>query len=145
MEGRRTATLLDELDARVTLITDAQIGLVMPDCDSVVLGCDAILFDGSVINKSGSFPLCVVAREWNHPVIVVGDTFKIGEHPKKPLESQPASQVWRGAPPGVAVRNTVFEVVPARLIDSVVLENGVFEPDQVRSVWEGIQMLRRPA
>lgn len=143
MEGRRTATQLRASGVPVTVITDAQMGVAMPECDGVLLGCDGIFLDGSVVNKSGSYPLALVARAAKRPVIVVGDRFKIGDAATVPLESQPTTQVWTGAPRGVGLRNTAFEIVPAHLIDFIVFESGVLEPGRIQSAWEKIRATRR--
>ena len=136
MEGRRTAAVLERGARAVTVITESQIGVVMPDCDGVILGCDSIHPDGSIVNKSGSYLLALAARDHRRPVIVIGDTYKICGRKRQHTESQADSQVWRGRPDKIRVRNEVFEKVPARLIDYVVLENGVFKSGRIRSVWE---------
>jgi translation initiation factor 2B subunit (eIF-2B alpha/beta/delta family) len=144
-EGRRTARLLQARSGSVTLVTESQIGAALDECDGVVIGCDAIHPDGSIVNKTGSYLLGLAARDRGRPVIVVGDTYKLRLPIEVPYESHPAGQVWRGAPSGIAVRNVVFEVVPARLVDHIALESGVFEAARMRSVWEQVRRTRKPS
>ncbi len=141
-EGRRTAGLLRANAGSVTLVTESQIGAALDECDSVVMGCDAIHPDGSIVNKMGSYVLALAARDKRRPVIVVGDTYKLCQPVKGTYESHPAAQVWRGAPSGIAVRNVAFETVSGRLVDTIVLENGVFKSEKVRSVWTRVRKLR---
>jgi translation initiation factor eIF-2B subunit delta len=141
-EGRRTAGLLQPNAGSVTLVTESQIGAAMDDCDCVVMGCDAIYPDGSIVNKMGSYLLALAARDKRRPVIVVGDTYKLCRPAKGPYESHPPMQVWRGAPRPIVVRNVAFESVPGRLVDYIVLENGVFRSRRVRSVWARVREQR---
>jgi ribose 1,5-bisphosphate isomerase len=76
LEGRRLATRLAEEDIPVTLITEAQVFLLMPEIDRVILGADAVLADGTAINKVGSRQIAVAAREFNKPVLLLASTHK---------------------------------------------------------------------
>jgi translation initiation factor eIF-2B subunit delta len=135
-EGRRTARLLQETAASVELITEAQIAIAMDNCDSAVLGCDAIYPDGSIVNKTGSYLLALAAQSKRRPVIVLGDTYKIHQARTGPHETHPPAQVWRGRPAGITVRNVAFEGVPDHLIDYIVMEHGVFRAARIESIWE---------
>ncbi|MCK4773362.1 MAG: hypothetical protein KAT30_01200, partial [Candidatus Krumholzibacteria bacterium] len=141
-EGRRTAGLLRANAGSVTLVTESQIGAALDECDSVVMGCDAIHPDGSIVNKMGSYLAALAARDKHRPVIVVGDTYKLCQPVKASFESHPAAQVWRGAPSGITVRNVAFETVPGRLIDHIVLEDGAFKSRGVRPVWKRVSKKR---
>ena len=141
-EGRRTARLLRPGAGSVTLITESQMGEALDDCDGVIMGCDAIHPDGSVVNKMGSYLLALAARDKRRPVIVIGDTYKLCQAAVGSYESHPQSQVWRGAPDDIAVENIVFEAVPARLIDHIVLENGVSRSRGIRSLFARVRKRR---
>jgi translation initiation factor eIF-2B subunit delta len=141
-EGRRMARLLRANAGSVTLITESQIGPALDECDSVVMGCDAVYPDGSIVNKMGSYLLALTARDKRRPVIVVGDTYKLCRPIRGSFECHPAGQVWRGAPDGIMVRNVAFENVPGHLVDHIVLENGVFRSQGIRSVWERVRKKR---
>ena len=131
LEGRTLARKLAGRAGTVELITEAQIMLAVAEADAVVLGCDTIESDGSVRNKVGSHSLALAARRSGASVIVLADRFKfrIGKEPGE--EHHPTSEVWRGAPRKVRVLNPYFEVIPARLIDAVVLEDGVYVPKRL--------------
>jgi len=135
-EGRRTARLLAASVASVTLITEAQIGIAMNDCDSVVLGCDAVYADGSIINKTGSYLLALAAKAKKRPVIVLGDTYKLAPGKPPPSESHPLRQVWGQPPKGIRLSNVCFEEVPAALLDFYVMQDGVYTSAQIKSMWK---------
>jgi translation initiation factor eIF-2B subunit delta len=136
LEGRRTAKLLRASSGSVTLITEAQIAIAMENCDGVVLGCDAIYPDGSIVNKAGSHLVALAADDRNLPVIVLGDTYKLTDARGGAYETHPKKQVWRGAPQGVGVQNVCFERVPGSLVGYIVMENGVFTGNKIRPVWD---------
>ena len=63
MEGRQLAQRLYAEGVAVTLLTDAQAFLTMPQVDAVLLGADAVLSNGSAVNKVGSAQLALAARQ----------------------------------------------------------------------------------
>lgn len=133
-EGRRTAILLSERAASVKLITDAQAGIAVDACDSVVLGCDTVHSSGAVVNKTGSYLVALAARRAKRPVFVLGDSLKLSDRPLLAREHHSQRQVWRRPPPGVRVANVPFEVIPADCIDRIVLETGAYRPEDMTGV-----------
>jgi translation initiation factor 2B subunit (eIF-2B alpha/beta/delta family) len=125
-EGFTLAEELDQLAIEVTVITDAQLGLFVPEASLAVVGCDTWLTDNYFVNKSGTYLLALAAREHNLPVWVLADSFKQGgqSHRSVGLEEMAADQI--GAPEGVHIhpRNIYFECVPARLVSGRVTERG---------------------
>lgn len=129
LEGRKTARALAPRVRMVRLITEAQIPAFISRCDYVLLGCDRILPEGSVVNKVGSKLLALCAGKAGVPVVVVGDTFKVGEG--FDAEEHDAAEVWPRPPRGVEVANPYFEVVEAQLLDFIATEAGLCRPDGV--------------
>jgi translation initiation factor 2B subunit (eIF-2B alpha/beta/delta family) len=126
MEGRQLAARLYAEGLAVTLLTDAQAYTMMPQVDTVLLGADAVLPDGSAVNKVGSALLALAAQQYQKPVWVVAERLKwLREETSMPvaLESQAAAEVWAEAPDGLEVANIYFELVPAALIDVVISES----------------------
>ena len=130
-----------------TLITDSMAGFLMSsgEINCVVVGADRITANGDVINKIGTYPVAVLAREHKIPFFVAAprSTFDFatasGAHvtieerdPKEVLEMGGI----RTAPLGVDVRNPAFDVTPAALVTAIVCETGVarppFAPELVR-------------
>ena len=134
-EGFILARELDELGVPVTVITDAQMGLFVPKADLVLCGCDTWLADDYFLNKSGTYPLALVAKEAGKPFWVLADSFKNSHarHDEVTLEEMAGDEL--GAPVGdkLTVRNIYFEPVPVRLISGRISEQGVFSyPDGAR-------------
>lgn len=126
-EGLETARLLAEKGVPVTIIIDAAIGVFMRDVDKVVIGADAILADYSIVNKVGSFPIALMAKEHHIPVIVVAESLKKIEENEIELEERESSELIPGAlaDRGVRARNPFFEKVPSKYISYIVTEAGI--------------------
>jgi translation initiation factor 2B subunit (eIF-2B alpha/beta/delta family) len=147
-EGRETARLLSQHGVAVTVITDAQADIFLPQCHCVVVGADSILINGDVLNKAGTALLAWAAHGRSIPFYVLCETMKIAprrwvEHdPTRQqanfalLEEKEAAEVWE--PPadasGVEVRNFYFDRTPYRLVTHVVTERGIVDRRAIREV-----------
>ncbi len=134
-EGHQLALILNDLKVPVTLITDAQTGLFVPQADIVITGCDTWLADGHFINKSGTRLLALAASAHKKPFWVLGDSFRHSDQTSGEviLEEMPASEL--NAPVGdwITPRNIYFETIPESLVTGRISEQGVFSfPDSPR-------------
>lgn len=59
-----------------TLILDAEIGYHMERVHMVLVGAEAVVTNGGVINKIGTYPIAVCAREVNKPFYVLVESYK---------------------------------------------------------------------
>jgi translation initiation factor 2B subunit (eIF-2B alpha/beta/delta family) len=135
-EGRATALALAAAGIAVTLLTDAEAGLFIPECAAVVVGADSILADGAVVNKTGTYLLALAARANRPrrvPFLALAETLKISPL-KKPLleEMAPAEVVSPSDVPGVSARNIYFDRTPAALVSALITERGLLDRAQVR-------------
>jgi len=127
-EGFTLARELDELGVPVTLITDAQTGLFMPQADIVFSGCDTWLADQHFVNKSGTYLLALAARDQGKPLWVLADSFKDspGTRESVALEEMPPEELGGPGGPHIRARNIYFETITVRLITGRVSDQGVF-------------------
>jgi ribose 1,5-bisphosphate isomerase len=79
-EGRVTAEALSKAGLAVTLITDAQAAIFLPQCTAVVVGADSVLADGSILNKAGTALIAWAARGLKKPLYVLSETLKIAPY-----------------------------------------------------------------
>ncbi len=125
-EGRRLAERLSAWRVPTTCITDAQMGLFVAQADAVLVGADSVLADGAVVNKAGTYPLALAARDQGVPFHVCCESFKwrAPDEPTPELEEMAAAEL--GAPdwPAVTVRNVYFDLTPARLVNAWIDETG---------------------
>lgn len=147
-EGVDTAErLARETAAEVTLSTDAAFAgaLARVDADALVVGADAILPDGHVLNKAGTRgATAVAAREGLDRLVVAasdkvlpaagdGDPAVDDAPPPIDREERDPAEVYDG-PADVAVSNPTFDLTPADRVDAVVTEDGVLAATDVRDL-----------
>ena len=154
-EGVAVAESWAAAGADVTVITDAQAAVFMPQADIVLVGADAIDEKG-VHNKAGTHLLALAAKAANVPFYALADSSKLSPgsltdlaHPGKALvedlgEEKSADEViwgWGGATVRnqVAVRNVYFEATPLHLITSVVTEKGVLDVEGIKKEIDRIE------
>jgi len=128
-EGRRVAERLAAWRVPTLYITDAQMGLFVARADAVLVGADSVLADGSVVNKAGTYPLALVARERGVPFYVCCESFKRRDTRDPPPELEEMAPAELGVPdwPGVTVRNVYFDITPGRLVTAWIDETGTSE------------------
>ena len=122
-QGVKTAKELSKAGIKVTFCVDSAIGHAMKKADRVLVGCDAILADGSVVNKIGTFPLAVVAHRFGVPCLVAGGTYKFDPQTvsgwTEPIEEREPKEVINPKKlPGVRIINPAFDITPAEYIQA---------------------------
>src|SRR5258706_84271 len=137
-EGRDMAKALSEHGAAVTLITDAQADIFLPQCQAVVVGADSVLANGDVLNKAGTALLAWAAQGHRIPFYVLCETLKISPHgwsgDLSQLEEKEASEVLDQPIPGVTVRNFYFDRTPASLVTMVITEHGMLSKEKIGEI-----------
>ena len=130
-EGRQLAERLSAWSVPTLYITDAQMGLFVAQADAVLVGADSVLADGAVVNKAGTYPLALVARDQGIPFYACCESFKwrAADQPAPELEEMAPAELGLPDWPGVTVRNVYFDITPARLVSAWIDETGVRWPD----------------
>ena len=129
-EGVKTARLLSE-QYPVTLITDAQAGHFMQKADIVFIGADAVLPDGAVVSKAGTYLIALAAKKQCVPAYVLCQTDKFHVRASVELEEKDSQEVFSETLPNVSARNLYFEITPDELISAIVTEKGIMQPKDV--------------
>ena len=132
-EGVDVAVELADAGHAVTLTTDAALPSVVssevgPTPDAAVVGADAVLPDGDVVNKVGTRALGLTCRRAGLPLYVVAARDKIAREERSPTEAADTAELYDGDA-DVAVENPVFDRTPVVCIAGVVTENGVLDED----------------
>jgi translation initiation factor 2B subunit (eIF-2B alpha/beta/delta family) len=137
LEGVALARELAAAGIRVTLITDAQVGLFAGEVDAVLIGVDAITERDTIINKAGTYPLALAAGAAGTPVYAVGHTLKVVP-PGWPVALE--AQGWPQAPvaEGLRVRNVVFDETPLGDVTELIGEDGRLTAERLDEVRSGI-------
>jgi len=135
LEGIRVAETLSSY-FKTNLIIDAAMGKFIDEIDSILIGVDSVLKDGSIINKIGTFPLAVLGYERNIDVYAVGDLFKynlkshfgkevvIEEKPIKELYSEESQKEF------LKIHNYYFDITPSKYITGIISDLGVLKIEE---------------
>lgn len=124
LEGEALAARLAGRVPRVRVTHDAALpGLCTPE-SLVLLGADAVLPD-AFVNKAGSLPLCLAAREAGARRLVVTTSHKVLSPGALPYFRLPMVDTCSDiAIDNVTYLDIQFEIVPRGLIEAVVTEDG---------------------
>ena len=127
-------TVAESLDAPVTLTTDAAFPhqLVEWGADTLLVGADAVLPDGRVVNKAGTRGAALSAALAGVDVVVAASVDKVRRDGDTDLEPRDPREVYGDSEGGegkstLDVLNPTFDVTPADAV-TVVGEDGAFDP-----------------
>jgi eIF-2B alpha/beta/delta-like uncharacterized protein len=127
-QGRKTYKELSKAGIKVTMILDNAVGGILEEkADIMVIGADALLRNGDVINKIGSNMFAEIAHSHKIPVYVVADSWKFSKRDVK-IEERAHQEIWRHAPKHIRIKNPSFEKVNAKYITAIVSELGILKP-----------------
>lgn len=131
-EGVEFGTSLPAWGIPVTLVVDAALPRLVERCQLVLVGADAVS-ESDFVNKAGTYPLALAAKEAGVPVYVTALLDKIiaeGARGSTDRVWDP-SEVLSSPPPGVTVENRYFERIPLSLVEGIVTEEGILSTDEI--------------
>jgi translation initiation factor 2B subunit (eIF-2B alpha/beta/delta family) len=133
-QGRETARELAEMGVPVRFYVDSGARIALREADVMMIGADAVLNNGKVINKIGSEMFSEIAGGYDVPVYVVTNSWKYDPMSsfgyETEIEKRAAEEVWKQPPEGVDVVNYAFERIAPKKVEGVVSELGVHEPNE---------------
>jgi ribose 1,5-bisphosphate isomerase len=129
-QGIKTARELSRRGIHVFLIVDSAMEFFMKDVDIVMVGCDALRKEG-VVNKIGTCPLALVAKQFKKPFYVVGDTLKLDKRKKLIIEERRPEEIYREHIKILEERNPAFDVTSWKYVNRIVTEKGIMTPGNV--------------
>ena len=134
-QGRITASELALRKRRVIHGVDSAALYFIKEAEALFIGADAILRDGSVINKVGSGMFAQLAH-FNHvPVYVLASALKLSDKSIngsfETIEERSPDEVW--TPKGsfkkeITIFNPAFEKINHKYITAIVSELGILKP-----------------
>ena len=122
-QGIITARELLKNKIEVSYIIDSAISNFIGKSDMVVVGADALRKEG-LVNKVGTHPLALVAKENNTPFYVITSSFTIDKRPKVVMEQRSVSELHASLK-GARIFNPAFDITPWKYIRAVVTEKGI--------------------
>lgn len=142
-QGLITAKELLEAGIDVTFVVDSAIASLMKKVTKVLVGCDAILADGSIVSKIGTYTIALIADKFQTPVFVAGETLKFDPRTvqgiPEPIEQRKPEEVVDPVELRRAkILNPAFDITPAELITALITEKGIMRSELIREAAGGV-------
>ncbi|KAI7843881.1 hypothetical protein COHA_002427 [Chlorella ohadii] len=133
--GLTMARVLEEMRVPTTVVLDSGVGYVMERVDLVLVGAEAVVENGGVINKLGTYQVAIAAKEHSVPMYVAAESYKFARlYPLNqrdmPLERK---QLDFGPllPASVGIDNPSRDYTPPQFITLLFTDLGVLTPAAV--------------
>lgn len=142
-QGLITAKELLEANIDVIFVVDSSVASLMKKVTKVLIGCDAILADGSIVSKIGTYTIALIADKFQTPVFVAGETLKFDPRTvqgmPEPIEQRKPEEIIDPAElRGAKILNPAFDITPAELITALITEKGIMRPELIRGAADGL-------
>jgi translation initiation factor 2B subunit (eIF-2B alpha/beta/delta family) len=130
-EGRALAAKLAAAGLPCWISVDAAGALLLSRADLLLVGADAVR-PRTFVNKVGTYPLLLAAREINLDVYVLAQRTKFlpADAALFDLDEREGAEVWPDAAAGIQVVNPTFEEIPLSLTRGVMTEGGLLPPGE---------------
>ncbi len=141
--SRLTAWELAQAGVAVSVIPDCAAAQVMSRgaVNAIVVGADRCAQNGDIINKVGTYPLALMAKEFGIPFyalvqdpggLVRGDDVPIEERPAKELLAFQGEPLLAEGGDKLVGRYPAFDVTPSALISRLIGFDDLFTPESFR-------------
>ena len=109
------------------------------EVNAVIVGSDRAAQNGDIINKVGTYPLALMAKQYGIPFhVLVPDPRSLAQGSDVPIEERPGAELlsFRGrqliADAKIAVRYPAFDVTPAELVTHLIGFDDLYTPESFR-------------
>ncbi|MEM0481472.1 MAG: hypothetical protein QXM16_01090 [Nitrososphaerota archaeon] len=122
MDGLAAYRELKASGLNAILLPDLSVHEALTGVDALLLGCDAVLPDGSAVNRSGSGIVALAAREAGIPTFIICDSTKLD------INNLWEAEKWSLTVEGAPVEFQVFERIDSGLVTEYISELGCLAP-----------------
>jgi len=139
-QGRITAQKLTQAGIDTTMLVDSAADFFISKhsgkelmMDKVIIGCDSISWDGSVVNKIGSYGIGLSCHYNKIPLYIACNLFKMDSDNIINIEIREDSEVWQKKDKKhFDIINFSFDIVPTKFITGIICEFGILKPNEVK-------------
>ena len=134
-EGVLFANDIASIQSEINLFPDILWDKYINECDLILLGADTIT-EKSIINKTGSSLLTLLAKHQNIPVFILGSIYKLLPHriySQKGEKQYPISELDYEIDPKIKISFPIFIPVPLSDIKFIVTEEKIFKPEEIEN------------
>jgi translation initiation factor eIF-2B subunit alpha len=105
------------------VIVDSAVAVVMSKVDFVCVGCEAVMANGGIINKIGTYSLALIAQHFQKPVYCFCESFKFFED--FPLGQEDVNEILQKKE-GMDFLEMKVDYTPPEHIDLFFTDLGIF-------------------
>ena len=131
-QGRITAENLSRAGIPTLHCVDGAAASFMKEADFFFTGADAIVANGSVVNKIGTSLISLKAKTENIPHYVCAHSYCYDPETyanfKEPIEQRDSREVWNKKLKNLKILNPAFDVTEAEFIKGIISEYGILNP-----------------
>ncbi|KAM6601782.1 hypothetical protein CsatA_021391 [Cannabis sativa] len=133
--GLRFSNELTKLDVPVKLLIDSAVAYTMDEVDMVLVGADAVVESGGIINMMGTYQIALVAQSMNKPVYAAAESYKFAR--LYPLDQKDMAPALRPIdfgvpiPSKVEVERSARDYTPPQYLTLLFTDLGVLTPSVV--------------
>ena len=141
-QGHITALNLSAAGIPVTMIVDSAAPSFLANqndfqnnqmkIDQVIIGADALLYDGSVINKIGSYGIALAAWTNHIPVYIAASLLKLDADNQIAIERRSSKEIWEHSSVNLDLINPAFDVIPSKYLTGLICERGVIKTQDIK-------------
>uniref|UniRef100_A0A7S0YAX7 Translation initiation factor eIF2B subunit alpha n=1 Tax=Polytomella parva TaxID=51329 RepID=A0A7S0YAX7_9CHLO len=133
--GLKMVSALDRLNVPVTLVPDAGVAYVMEEVDIFLAGAEAVVENGGVVGRLGTYQVALCARACSKPVYVAAESYTFARLFPVSQRDLPNANKPMGLgpllPQRVKVAHPSRDYTPPTCIDLLVTDLGVLTPAAV--------------
>ena len=133
-QGRITALELSKAGIPATMILDSAAAGFLKKCSLFLTGADAILSDGSLVNKIGTQGISMLAESFGVQHFAACSSHKFDPATvfgfEEVIEQRPESEVWGKKLKKLRIENPAFDVTPAKYVKALITEKGILPPTE---------------
>lgn len=143
-EGAAMAGRLAAQGIPVTLVADAVAPGLLDEIMVVVVGADTVSPLG-IVNKAGTYPLALAAREVGASVVALAGSEKrlpgsLADRETLVEEERDPGELIATPPAGVTVLNRAFDLTPLDVVSRVISESEVLNAAEIVATCEAIDV-----
>jgi len=123
-QGRKTALELNKARIKVINLVDSAAEFAIKKSNIMLIGADAILKNGSIINKIGSGLFAETSYNHNVPVYVAANSLKYSNKDVK-IEERNFKEIWNNKK--IRIYNPAFEIIDKKYVKGIISELGILK------------------
>ena len=118
-----------EIGIPVQKVYDSSIGLCIGNIDCVFVGAEAVLENGGIVNRIGTFTIALCAKQYNKPFYVFTESLKFLK--RFPLQQSDVFSILEDDAEMEEMEGKIVDYTPPEFISELFTDIGIFTPAAV--------------